>query len=46
MSESDLLVVKLGGGDGLDLSAACDDLASIARSRRLAVVHGVSAIMD
>lgn len=43
---SELLVVKLGGGEGLDLSAASDDLAVIARSRPLAMVHGVSAIMN
>ena len=46
MSESGLLVVKLGGGDGLDLRAACDDLAEIAQRRPLVVVHGVSAIMN
>lgn len=46
MSETALLVVKLGGGDGLNLSAACDDLAGIAQSRSLVVVHGVSAIMN
>ena len=46
MSESELLVVKLGGGEGLDLSAACDDLAGLARLRPLVVVHGVSAIMN
>lgn len=41
-----LLVVKLGGGEGLDLAAACDDLARIARQRPLVVVHGVSAAMN
>jgi len=46
MSASELLVVKLGGGEGLDLSAACDDLAEIAERRPLSVVHGVSAIMN
>lgn len=46
MDETALLVVKLGGGAGLNLSAACDDLASIAQTRSLVVVHGVSAIMD
>lgn len=45
-SASELLVVKLGGGEGLDLAAASDDLAEIARARPLAVVHGVSAIMN
>ena len=46
MSGTDLLVVKLGGGEGLDLAAACDDLAAIANRRPLIVVHGVSAIMN
>ncbi len=46
MSESRLLVVKLGGGEGLDLAAACDDLSVIAERRPLAVVHGVSATMN
>ena len=41
-----LLVVKLGGGEGLDLAAACDDLARIARQRPLVVAHGVSAAMN
>lgn len=46
MKRDDLLVVKIGGGVGLDLPATCDDLAVIAGQRALAVVHGVSAIMD
>ena len=46
MSSGDILVVKLGGGAGLDLAAACDDLAAIARQRPLVVVHGVSAAMN
>ena len=41
-----ILVVKLGGGEGLDLEAACDELADIAQRRRLVVVHGVSAAMN
>ena len=41
-----ILVVKLGGGEGLDVEAACDDLANIARQRPLVVVHGVSAAMN
>lgn len=40
-----VLVVKLGGGAGLDLAAACADLAQIARARPLVIVHGVSSIM-
>lgn len=46
MSDTALLAVKLGGGEGLNLSAACDDLAGIAQTRSLVVVHGVSATMD
>lgn len=41
-----LLVVKLGGGEGLDIPRACRDLAEIARTRPLIVVHGVSAQMN
>ncbi|UCG87497.1 MAG: [LysW]-aminoadipate kinase [Gemmatimonadota bacterium] len=38
------LVVKIGGGDGLDLDRICDDLAEISsRGTRLVVVHGGSA---
>ena len=39
------LVVKIGGGAGLDLDAVCADLARVS-TRQLVVVHGVSAIMD
>ncbi len=46
MSSTDLLVVKLGGGAGLDLAAACDDLANVSRQRPLVVVHGVSDAMN
>lgn len=46
MAASRLLVVKLGGGAGLDLAAASDDLSLIAGRRSLVVVHGVSAIMN
>ena len=35
MAGNDLLVVKLGGGEGLDQAAACDDLAGIAKERPL-----------
>ncbi len=46
MAHENLLVVKLGGGAGLDLPAACDDLVGIALARPLLVVHGVSATMN
>lgn len=45
MSNNNILVVKLGGGAGLDMTAACADLAEIARTRPLVVVHGVSERM-
>jgi acetylglutamate/LysW-gamma-L-alpha-aminoadipate kinase len=41
-----LLVIKLGGGEGLDMSRACADIARIARQRPVIVVHGVSARMN
>ena len=46
MTQNDLLVVKIGGGEGLDLDAVCDDLATVAKERPLVVVHGVSAAMN
>lgn len=46
MSNSNLLIVKLGGGAGLDMPRACDDLARIAEQRPLIVVHGVSERMN
>ena len=46
MAYEKLLVVKLGGGEGLYLDAACADLASLAARRPLIIVHGVSAIMN
>jgi len=39
------LVVKLGGGAGLELETAVHDLANIARTRPLVVAHGVSQRM-
>lgn len=45
MTINNTLVVKLGGGEGLDIALACADLAAIARNRPLVVVHGVSAKM-
>lgn len=41
-----ILVVKLGGGAGLDMGASCDDLADLARERPLVVVHGVSDLAN
>lgn len=39
----EVLVVKIGGGAGLDLAASCADLAQVAANRPLVIVHGVSA---
>ncbi len=39
---ADVLVVKLGGGAGLDLAASVADLATVAAQRPLVIVHGVS----
>ncbi len=41
-----LLVVKIGGGEGLDVDRCIRDLATIAATRPLVVVHGVSAAMN
>lgn len=46
MTIENLLVVKLGGGEGLDMNRCVADLAAIAASRPLIVVHGVSAAMN
>lgn len=40
-----VLVVKIGGGAGLDIAAIVSDLACIASHRPVVVVHGVSARM-
>ncbi len=42
----DLLVVKIGGGAGLDTHQCVADVAMLARQRPVVVVHGVSAAMD
>lgn len=43
-----LLVVKIGGGAGVNLTACADDLARIARggTHRLVLVHGVSDALN
>ncbi|MAS36055.1 MAG: acetylglutamate kinase [Anaerolineaceae bacterium] len=41
-----VLVVKLGGGEGLDLDASCHDLADMANNRPMIVLHGVSALAN
>jgi [amino group carrier protein]-L-2-aminoadipate 6-kinase len=42
----EILIVKLGGGDGLDLERCLDDLAACAAERPLVVVHGVSGLLN
>lgn len=37
-----MIVVKIGGGGGVDLEACCDDLAGIAQNERVVLVHGGS----
>ncbi|RMG86986.1 MAG: [LysW]-aminoadipate kinase, partial [Chloroflexi bacterium] len=39
------LVIKLGGGEGLNLERCCADIAALQTSRPLVIVHGVSAMM-
>ena len=41
-----LLVIKIGGGAGLDMDAACADIARLAAERPLVIVHGVSETMN
>lgn len=42
----DCLVVKIGGGAGVDIAGICADIAEVAKQRPVVVVHGVSAMMD
>ena len=46
MNRNGLLIVKIGGGAGLDQDAVCADLARLAAERPLLVVHGVSEAMN
>lgn len=43
---ANVLVVKIGGGAGLNLDLCADDLAQLARQRPIVVVHGVSERMN
>ena len=44
MSNSSIIVVKLGGTEGVDFSAICQDAVDLlAQGRRLVLVHGGSA---
>jgi acetylglutamate/LysW-gamma-L-alpha-aminoadipate kinase len=46
VSVENLLVVKIGGGEGLDMDRCIRDLAWLAAERSVIVVHGVSAAMN
>lgn len=46
MKHDSLLIVKVGGGAGLDLDAVCTDLARLSAERPLLIVHGVSETMN
>lgn len=40
----DMIVIKIGGAEGIDLDAVCDDVAALVeQGRRLVLVHGGSA---
>ena len=42
-----MLVVKIGGGDGLDYDLICDDVAALtAQGQQLVVVHGGSHLTN
>ncbi len=45
---TDLLVVKLGGAEGVDLASSCEDLVEFLRRERrpMVLVHGASAEAD
>ncbi len=44
MSATGLIVVKVGGSEGIDYDAVCDDIASLHQAgRKLVLVHGGSA---
>ena len=46
MTTQEILVVKIGGAEGIDHAACAADLAAIADRRPLVVVHGVSAAVN
>jgi [amino group carrier protein]-L-2-aminoadipate 6-kinase len=46
MNQSDLLVVKIGGGAGLDMARCALDVAQVAQERPVVVVHGVSDALN
>jgi acetylglutamate/LysW-gamma-L-alpha-aminoadipate kinase len=42
---SQTLVVKIGGGEGVNVEQICADLIAVYQARPLVIVHGVSAMM-
>lgn len=46
INDANILVVKLGGGEGLDIPRAINDISQIAQERPVVIVHGVSARMN
>ncbi len=42
MSTSNLLVVKIGGGAGINWEAVCDDIAELQKSHQVVLIHGGS----
>jgi acetylglutamate/LysW-gamma-L-alpha-aminoadipate kinase len=42
---SQTLVVKIGGGEGVNVAQICADLIGVSQQRPLVIVHGVSAMM-
>lgn len=42
---SQTLVVKIGGGEGVNVEQICADLIEVSQQRPLVIVHGVSAMM-
>ena len=46
MPIENLLIVKIGGGAGLNQDAICADIARVAAERPLLIVHGVSETMN
>src|SRR5260221_14539785 len=41
-----MIVIKVGGGAGVDLESVCADIAAVATGQQVVVVHGTSAAAD
>lgn len=42
MTTSNLMVVKVGGGEGIDWEAVCDDIAELSQDHQVVLIHGGS----